>query len=187
MNRGVIIIAFSLSFNLFGQNLSFFSEKIEMTIYDSCFTIYGKYYFLSKSNKEFTTTFYYPFVVNNNYKYPDSIAVWDGNDQSILYSKNKNGVFFAFNTSQKDTAEFTAFYRQKNLINKAVYILTTTQNWNLPLQKAEYVVKLPDSLKVKFISLQPDSIKSDSFCKTYFITKVNFMPLTNLIVEWEKE
>lgn len=187
MYRGILIAAlFFLSENLFSQSIHFVKEKIEMTIQDSSFTIKGRYYFLNRNDKKFITSFFYPFIINNNYKYPDSILILDKNNLPVPYSKNKGGIFFAVKTLAKDTSEFTAFYRQRNLIKRAEYILTTTQNWNAPLQKAEYIVNLPKYLSLKSISLQPDSVINNPAYKTYFITKENFMPIINLIVEWKK-
>jgi hypothetical protein len=157
-----------------------------MTISDSNFTVTGKYYFLNKSDKNINTNFYYPFVINKNFQFPDQILLQDKNNQPISFSKSKKGVFFPIKTSSKDISGFTAFYRQRTLSKKAEYILTTTQNWNLPFQKAEYVVNLPNYLRLKSISLQPDSMKTSPFYRTYFVTKDNFMPLVNLIVEWER-
>ncbi len=188
MCRGILFIILFFSSNLFSQNLSFIKERIKMTIQsDSSFTITGKYYFLNKKDEKVSTSFYYPFVINSNYKYPDSILILDENDLPVSYSKGKNGIFFAIKTASKDTSEFTAIYRQRCIHKKAEYILTTTQHWNVPLQNAEYIVNLPNYLNLKFISLQPDSVKNNFSYKTFFITKVNFMPIVNLIVEWGKE
>lgn len=187
MYRGILIIFFFFTGNIFSQNLSFIKEKIEMTIQnDTSFTIAGKYYFLNKSDRKFISSFYYPFFIDSNNKYPDSILILDGNNHLVSYTKSENSIFFAIKSLQRDTSEFSAFYRQKTLINRAEYILTTTQNWNVPLQKAKYIVKLPVNLILKSISLQPDSIKNNFGYKTYFITKENFMPLINLIVEWQR-
>ncbi|MEJ2615967.1 MAG: hypothetical protein P8Z35_13490 [Ignavibacteriaceae bacterium] len=188
MYRGILIIFFFCTGNIFSQNLSFIKEKIEMTIQnDSVFTISGKYYFLNKNDKKFISSFYYPFVIDSNNRYPDSILILDGNNHRVSYTKNENGIFFPIKSLQKDTSVFTAFYRQKTLKRRAEYILTTTQNWNVPLQKAEYIVKLPKSLILKSISLQPDSIKNYSSYKIIFIAKENFLPMVNLFVEWGKE
>lgn len=185
MYWGILITAFFfLSGNFYSQSLSFIKERIEMTISDSSFTIAGKYFFLNKNNKQFTTTLFYPFVINENVGFPDSISIKNKNSIPISYTKSKKGIFFTIKALPKDTSEFSAFYRQRNLIKKAEYILTTTQNWNIPLQKAEYIVNLPYNLKLKSISLQPDSIKNNLSYKTYLITKENFMPLVNLVVEW---
>lgn len=187
MYRGILIISFFLfSGNLYPQNLSFIKEKIEMTVSDSSFSIIGKYYFLNKSNKEIVTSFYYPFFINDDYQYPDSILILNEDNLPVTYSKSKKGIIFMIKTHSRDTSEFTAFYRQSTLNKKAEYILTTTQNWNVPLQKAEYIINLPNHLNLKSISFQPDSIKNSTSCKTYFITKENFMPLVNLFVEWER-
>lgn len=185
MYRGILIIVlFFFPSNIYSQSLSFIKEKIEMTVHDSNFTITGKYYFFNKSDREIVTSFYYPFVVNRDYLYPDSILILNENNIPINYSKSKEGVFFSIKTPPKDTSEFTAFYKQKNLIQQAEYILTTTQNWKKSLREAEYVINLPSNFDLKYISLKPDSQKNSSLFKTYYITKNDFMPKTNLIVEW---
>ena len=188
MLQGRLIIFAILFFTVssYCQNISFISEKIVITINDSNFTISGKYYFLNNNDKEISTSIYYPFKVDEDFLYPDSILILNKKDKFLNFSKGKKGIYFSLKFSPKDTTMFTAFYRQKNLIQKAEYILTTTQNWNAPLQKAEYIVNIPLKFKLKSLSLKPDSANNNSIFKTFYITKKNYMPKTNLIVEWER-
>ena len=188
MIRGTCkIISFLLmAVNVYSQNISFISEKIEMTVNNSDFTVDGEYIFINENDRLAVTSLYYPFKITKDIKFPDSISILDKKDYTIKYSRGKEGIFFTIKTLSKDTSSFKAFYRQEDSIPRAEYILTTTKDWNKPLQKAEYVIKLPISLNLKYISFKPDSIELTPSFKTYYITKKNFMPKTNLIVEWER-
>jgi len=188
MFRGSFILFSVLLFSarIFPQDLSFFYERIEMTVSDSNFTITGKYLFENKNKREFRTSLYYPFVVSDSFSYPDSILVLSSSNIPSAYSKTKEGIIFPIKIHAEDTSGFTAFYRQKIFRNKAEYILTTTQNWKGPLKEAEYIINLPLNYNLNSISLKPDRINTGLQFKTYYINKKNFMPKNNLIVEWER-
>ncbi len=66
------------------------------------------------------------------------------------------------------------------------YILTSTQNWIHPLEKAVYKILLPKEFYLKDISIKPYKKDSDSTYNIYIINKENFMPETDLIVVWAR-
>lgn len=197
---GGIFTAFLFLFcllNLYPQPVSFFKEKIEIIIEDKDFIVIGDYYFLNKSNQELKINLFYPFKINEHLSYPDSINVTNKINSPIHFTKEREGILIPLNIVSNDTAYFNVYYKQKSSINKAEYILTTTKYWKQPLQSAEYIIKIPEQFILKDISLKPyiekteyTSNTNNSFLKplyqTYLINKNNFMPDTNLIVEWAR-
>lgn len=183
--------------NLYPQPVSFFKEKIEVIIEDEDFIVIGDYYFLNKSNQEIKLNLFYPFKINEHLSFPDSINVINKINSPIHFTKEKEGILIPLNIAPNDTAYFNVYYKQRSSINKAEYILTTTQNWKQPLLSAVYIIKIPEQFILKDISLKPYIEKTEyasdtnnslvkTLYKTYLINKKNFMPDTNLIVEWAR-
>src|SRR3989339_150088 len=77
-------------------------------------------------------------------------------------------------------------YRQKLTSEEMKYILTSTQSWKQPLEKAEYKILLTKKFELTNLSLKPDKKDSNSTYNIYYITKENFMPETDLIVKWAR-
>ncbi|GAB6282374.1 MAG: hypothetical protein STSR0008_11190 [Ignavibacterium sp.] len=181
--------------NLYPQTVFFFKEKIEVIIEDEDFIVIGDYFFLNKSNQEIKLNLFYPFKINENLSYPDSINVTNKINSHIDFIQEREGILIPLNITPNDTTFFNVYYKQRSSINKAEYILTTTKHWKQPLQSAEYIIKIPEQFILKDISLKPYIEKTEYtydgnnssvklLYQTYLINKKNFMPDTNLIVEW---
>ncbi|NTW33965.1 MAG: DUF4424 family protein, partial [Bacteroidetes bacterium] len=73
-------------------------------------------------------------------------------------------------------------YSQKIIDSSAVYILTTTKSWNLPLKKVKYIIETINDYPKVFISLTPNKIKRTKYKSIYVIKKRNFMPSEDLYI-----
>ncbi len=192
MVRGffIALLFLFISGYLYPQSLSFYKEKIEVIVEQNDFIVLGDYYFQNNSNDDTQVSLYYPYKITNDILYPDSVKVMGKNGEVFSYSKGKDGIFIPLKVKANDSSFFKVYYRQKNLTNKAEYILTSTQNWNHPLSEAEYVIKLPMEFKLRDISIKPfkeiPAQAEQGSYKTFLIKKQNFMPETNLIIEWER-
>lgn len=178
-----IIITFSKTAS---QPLHFSKETIEVKIYDGYVVVNGVYTFNTKSRNVLTRTLYYPFPITHAFHYPDSIFVSDKNNKAIPFSKSSSGIFFSLNAIPDSETTINISYLQRILSDTMKYILTTTQQWKHPLEKAEYKILLPLEFELKSLSLNPYQIDSDSAHNIYYINKENFMPETDLIVAWSR-
>jgi len=166
------------------QPIRFSEENIEILINDEYAIVNGKYTFRNKSNEEVNRTLFYPFPINQFLTYPDRIEVFDQDNKIIPFSKSSSGMYFSLIVPPKEESIIKVTYSQKLLSNEMKYILTTTQNWKSPLQKAEYKISLPLEFELKGLSLKADSIYSNSTYNIYYINKENFMPDKDLIIKW---
>jgi hypothetical protein len=170
----------------FPQSLRFLGEKIEVTIHEDHAEVRGEYHFKNNSDQAVRRTLLYPFVINENLPYPDSISMFARGGKSISFNRQDNAVIFSVAVPPKGTGVYEVFYSQKTPAQKMEYILTTTQRWRQPLSFAEYVIKLPQSLLLKYLSLNPSGKAVDGDYKIYRVFKNNYMPKSNLIVEWAR-
>lgn len=181
------LLCWVIYLNLDAQPVQFLGEKIEITVYEKYAGVRGQYHFHNKTNQEINRVLFYPFVVNDNLPYPDSILVFQVHDEKIIpFKQQHRGILFTITILPESSAVYQVFYLQKTPACKMEYILTTTQRWKEPLNFAEYILKLPRSFFLKNFSLNPFEKKIQEEHQIYRIGKHNFMPDTNLIVEWER-
>ena len=104
--------------------------------------------------------------------------------KNITFSAFNQGILFPLLVQPREEAVYEVIYCQKTPRQKMEYILITTKAWKKPLNQAEFVIKLSTDLQLKYLSMPRDSVKVSSPSISYFITRQQFMPNSNLVVEW---
>lgn len=152
------LILFTVHINIIAQNpVSFFEEHIDFNLNANFFSINGIYSFFNHSDVIVSQQIIFPFAVT--IKLIDTIKIVDLNNQKLLrYNIMENAVSFYLTVLPRDTLDINIFYRQK-ASNKNTYILTTTQAWGKPLDKAFYTLVAPKEMTIKSFSYIPDSVK----------------------------
>jgi hypothetical protein len=189
MRISLVIIVFILLFSpkaFFAQDLQFYKEDLTFTILDNFLKVDGYYYFCNVGDKIFKGNLYYPFPVDSNYyDNIDSLKIEMGNTVFTNLKLHHRGVYIPILLESYKSIVYHITYRQKLLKNKAEYILTSTQQWNRPLESASYRLVIPESLKIKIFSYQPDSIKKDSNNTVFYWDRINFLPQKDMVFEFE--
>lgn len=178
MKKRIVICFFillSVPVYLAAQNpVVFFEEHIEFILDDSIFSINGIYSFCNNSKELVTKRIIFPFAVKT--ESIDSIRVINLNrEQLVPYRLLGNAISFNLTILPKDTLDINIFYRQKTSI-KNTYILTTTQAWGRPLEKATYTLITPKKMPELSFSYPPDSMQIIDNNYLYRWKKVRFLP-----------
>jgi len=163
--------------------ISFPSEYIDFTIDEQYFTINGIYTFCNNTQKPINHDILFPFATDVSQI--DTISIVDlRNFHPLPFKKLKKEVLFNLSVAPGDSTEVNIFYRQKKTIRNT-YILTSTQSWGEPLEKAIYTLTTSKKLMIRTFSLQPDSSSTDSENTIYYWNNFNFSPLVNFEVYLE--
>jgi hypothetical protein len=78
------------------------------------------------------------------------------------------------------------FYRQPLRGRLARYIVTTTQRWGRPIDRAQFSVTVPAALRNVRLSYLPDRTERRDSLVTYSFARKGFMPSEDVIVTWDK-
>ncbi len=173
------------SLNLRAQKpVSFFEEHIDFALESEYFSINGIYSFCNTSGTEINQTIIFPFADKTTTI--DSIRIVNLNSgKTIKFQRLESSVLFNFTLSPKDTVDVNIFYRQKiSVVNK--YIITSTQTWGKPLEKAVYTLTTEKTLKIKSFSYPPDSVEAIKDKRIYFWEKQQFMPTSDFEITIDK-
>ena len=152
-----------------------------MNCYESEIEVIASYHLRNNSDFFLGVKIACPFPVDSLHNYPYEIIVegyeFEKYDESSIY------LDMQFEPSEKK--HVVVKYKQKIRENTARYILTTTQKWNEPLEKAEYFVNLSANWTNIELSYPYDKVETIDGMKHYYIKKANFMPDKDLIVHWQ--
>ena len=171
-----------------GQSLQFYGEKIEFRIQGEYAQVTGEYYFKNNTSRSLHQAMFYPFVINQDLPWPDSISIYLVSEKkSITYREAKTGILFMIVVPADSMVIYKVTYRQRTFGRKMEYILTTTQKWGHSLVFAEYIISLPEKFKLLNISLTPDSRQVINHKQIIKINRQNYLPTKNLKLYWESE
>jgi hypothetical protein len=154
--------------------VSFFEEHIDFSIDDNYFCINGIYSFQNRNHQDINQQIIFPFADESTEI--DSIRIINlHSGRKIDFNKKGNFIRFSVYLPANDTVDVNIFYRQKTSV-KNKYIITSTQFWGKPLEKAVYTLTAEQNIKIKSFSYLPNSIKEANDRKLYIWEKSNFMP-----------
>jgi hypothetical protein len=184
----LIILLFTLHgslFTIYAQDVSFFKENITMKIENGYFYVNGTYYL--RPGGDTSIVLAYPFPPDSVYGKVDSVFIMDMESGQVIepLDRRENSLVFRAGFGISDEVAILISYRQEIRANKAEYILKSTAAWRKPLEEATYQLIVPDSLRIVSFAYPPDDSIDTGQEKVYFWTKRNFMPLINMIFEFE--
>jgi len=174
-----LMICWSFSYS---QRTDFTREDITFRLDGRSMDTEGYYWFLNTTNTVITSDIFYPFPSFAG-ETIDSIRLMNiSAGQKIRYNRDGNtGITFKFLLMPHDTILLQIGYRQGLCADSAVYILQTTQQWNKPLQHAEYKLIIPDSLVIKKFSYLPQRSYKIQNEKIFYWEMNNFMPTRDMV------
>lgn len=174
MNKLFVALLLIVPNYIFAQNtLQFFEEKIDFTLGKEKFTVNGVYYFSNNTMNEVEQLIMFPFS-----KESELLAIKRVFNltyvNNINYKMLNKAITFKINVLPKDTVRVNVVYSQKTE-KENIYILESTQTWGRALKRANYSLTVDKSIKIKNLSLMPDSIVNNR----YYWNKEDFFPSEN--------
>lgn len=156
------------------RKVLFFQEYIDFSIDGNYFSINGIFSFKNNNNQDINQQIIFPF--GNESTEIDSIRIVNlHSGRQIYFDRKGNFIRFPVYFPANDTVDVNIFYRQKTSV-KNKYIITSTQFWRNPLEKAVYTLTVEQNINIKSFSYLPDSIKEIDDKKLYIWEKHSFMP-----------
>ena len=182
----IFILFISFTQNTFSQSIRFFREKIDITVNKQNCQLEGTYYFANNNRQSIRRLLFYPFIINKDMPFPDSISVLNSNSgEKVKFHKSSDGIRFPIKILPEDTVIYNIYYSQKIPAKKFKYILTTTKKWGKPFKVAEYSIKLLKDYKLKELSIDIPFMKIVDRYKYYYSRKEQYLPDIDLFIRWE--
>ncbi len=169
------------------QSTQFVSEKITVSVLGGFCTLDGVYSFKNQGPAAARWPIYYPLTNTGALPFPDSISVLDASTgKHLAFEKSGDGVLFPLDIPPEHTRRIRIRYSQRTPAAEFEYILTTTRAWGRPLERAEFKIVIPDSLRLTSCSPSFVAMEKTGRGTVYHITRTNFMPASNLHIQWKR-
>jgi len=167
---------------VFSLVADFKSERIHITIGPQQVTVEGHYWFKARTTPA-RLSILYPFPEGC---YPDSIRI-EFKDSNMVFQKARRQCGIMFDLILIDTLPTVCkvWYRQRLRQCNFTYILTSTREWDNPLDSAEFEIDIPYSYNKQILSYQPDTVSINEGYARYYLKKYRFWPEKDLILSWE--
>jgi hypothetical protein len=177
----------------------FAREEIAMDVKSGTLEVRGMYHFTCSASEPLVASVFYPFPLDSDHLYPDSIEVRTSNHAEpltlALSQREREGVRVSFLRQDSGVAfrmrfqpgvedSFLAYYRQPLETNSATYIVTTTRKWKRPIDLAQFRVTVPASFRDVSLTFKPDSVTKSDSTVTCFFTRRKFYPDKDVTVTW---
>lgn len=169
------------------QSLQFYREVITVEVAGTHCWLKGDYFFRNSTSDTITIPLYYPLFDASPLPFPDSITVTAaGSGSAISFVRQGAGIVFVISVAAGDSAAYRVCYRQATPGHRMEYILRSTRQWRQPLEKAEYRVILPDTLRLTSVSLPMTRLWKNNRQTVFGCLRRNFLPDKNLIITWRR-
>jgi hypothetical protein len=185
--RKILLIVLAFSSYIICQEFRFTREDITFRIDTLYFYVDGYYWFVNLSEEEIRKSIYFPVSKGGDIK-TDSMEVYDvGKVRPVnIYSVNSGGFSFTAHIFPGDTAVYRIKYRQKINSDSVTYILLSTQQWNRPLDLAEYKLIVNNSTGLIGAAYKHDKIYTIGEDKIYYWNREKFMPDRDMVFHFRK-
>ncbi len=160
--------------------VKFYREDVSIWVEEGEVTVQGIYYFKNRTDYRRKFSLLFPFPVDSLHMYPYEIEVIDTD-----FKKSKKGITFDIIIDTEGTVSSEITYKQKLLTKSARYILSTARVWLEPIERAGFVVSLPEDFENYSVSYKPDSIVHKNDRIFYYFEKENLLPDKDIEIIWE--
>lgn len=164
----------------------FTSEKVIMDVEENRLKVEGTYIFENPSPADWSGRIAYPIYVDENQPAAEHVLL-EGKEEPLevrCRTPDQCLAVIFLEVEAGETRSIKLSYEQQLLKNRAVYLLTTAQSWDRPLEKAELVVKIDRDFQNVQISYSPDREEMEGSKKVYTIVRTDFIPDRELEVSW---
>jgi len=183
----LVLVVSVPGFRLPAQTVEFAGESINVRIHDSTCELEGVYTFRNSGPSPADRAIFYPLLRTGDLPYPDSVAVMDDvTGDRMHFEPAREGILFHLEVRPERPRRIRIWYRQQTPARRFEYILTTTRSWGKPLDRAEFHIQIPESLRLLSCSPPCDTREQVDRVTVYHVLKRNFMPVSNLAITWKR-
>jgi hypothetical protein len=167
----------------------FYREYVVVEPSENATRVSALYYFRNESDRPVRQAIRYPFPVDRFHLYPRVIRVWDkkGDDLSPMgFVRGDTYANWVMDLEAHGEKVVRVDYMQEIRRPRAVYIVTTTQTWKVPIEVAEFEFRVPAALDSVSLSFEADRRTVEGDTIVYYAKYTDFMPDADLIVTWKE-
>lgn len=152
--------------------------------------VVGVYHIRNATDRRAETGIIYPFPVDRDHAPPHTVRVWEMTDEGYRtkgFIRRDADFLMTLDLAPQETRVFRVEYVQRIRKRQAVYIVTTTQQWERAIDIAEFEFRVPAALEGVELSFEPDRTEDRGDTLVHFMRQEGFFPTEDLVVTWTGE
>ena len=169
--------------------IRFYREYVTVEPSEGSTRVSALYYFRNDSDKRVRQGIHYPFPVDRFHLYPGVVRVWEKNGDDLRpmgFVHRERHVLWNMQLEPREEVVIRVDYLQEIRRPRAIYIVTTTQEWKRPIELAEFEFRVPAGLDSVRLSFEPDRREVEGDTIVYYVRYHDFMPDEDLTVTWNE-
>jgi hypothetical protein len=159
--------------------IDFFKEEVTIEVLGARVRVTGVYYFENLTQIGKRIKFYYPFPVDSNHHFPDTISF------GYPFERDSAGIYFSLSIRSNSIDSFRITYEQPVEKPFFRYITTTTKVWKRPIKEAKFTVVAPDTLSLSMNYVFAEC--RNAYGKLLYLIEIkDLFPEEDLIIRWQR-
>jgi hypothetical protein len=167
-------------------DVRFAAEQVKLEIVPGELRVEGRYGFVSAD--ACTVAIHYPFPADPALGPPRLLAAEcrraNAAPETLRVAETAIGWVWRLGFAARESCAVTVRYSQSLAAPRAVYVLTSTQAWGRPLDRARFEVSLPESLGPPRFSLPFRRAGCRDARCSWTCERRHFLPRRDLVVSW---
>lgn len=178
-------LVFPANSALAASKVIFKAETVKIFVASRSVQVEGSYSFTANSTSPLVAGLFYPLPIDSTHTFPDSIRVTSGGN-TLSYRMVEGGILFSVRLSPGRLTAVDVFYSQSCLDKTACYILTSTAEWDAPLENAAFEIHVPADLELSWSAYAEDEASKGGGITIHRFSRRNFMPDKDLCLRWRE-
>lgn len=164
-------------------------ERIEVLVKRGQIHVRGLYHYANTSRLPAVLTLRVPFPVDSDHPQPERFALCDSSEDGregaeIVPAVRAGDVSFRLLFRPREVKWVRLDYVQPSRVNRGRYLLTTTKPWRRPIDRADFVLRLPEQLDLSSSNFPVQPSSSADNGKTFVFSRTDFYPDQDWIFAW---
>jgi len=166
---------------------TFKSEEVRLEIGSTALLVDAEYLFQQRGDGQLVVITF-PFISDSTMGTPDQVectATYDSEPaRPLRYSRNRAGLMWTLDFRFAKSCRVHVKYSQRLSRHRAGYVLTSMQNWRVPLDRARVTVRFLFPVSQPRFSLPLVRVATVGPGSEYQGSFENWMPDSDLVVTW---
>jgi len=152
--------------------------------------VVGVYHIRNEEDAAAEMGILYPFPVDRDHAPPHIVRLWEQTPDGYRtkgFVRRDADILLTLVFEPHEEKVFKVEYVQRIRKRHAVYILTTTRQWERAIELAEFEFRVPKELEGVELSFEPDRTESRGDTLVHYMRQEQFYPDEDLAVTWTAE
>jgi len=166
-------------------------ERVEVRVGRGQIQVQGRYHYTNASRLPAVLTLKVPFPVDRDHPAPEIFSLCESDEEGrarveIVPVVRGADVRFRLTFRPREAKWIRVDYTQRTGVRTGRYLLTTTRAWRRPIERADFVLRLPHDFEIASSNYPVGPLSVAGPWKAYSFSKTAFYPNRDWEFAWDE-